>query len=333
MSNYNYITALMVLGSKAIKGVGPVFIRKNIQSQNYFSSNIAGEIFDLLEKHQKGVDLKTITFEIERANRIIEECENESINIIGIHDNGYPGTLAKIKDAPPLLFVFGNKNLFNQTTVGIIGTREPNKNGVLIAERISSHYQGLSWNICNGLAEGIDESAIKTNDKYYSQTIGVLAGGLNLHPGVTLPNKTATNAKEVLDVGGLLVSEYPPDFKQDVYSVIKSCRIQAGLSDGLVIIQSSVDGGSKFALTSFSELNRPLAVVSPLVEDEGLESYSANIKIRDESLEGLSTIIGLKRNKIYLKSIDILKSKADYNNFDLKIAQKQTDNNTDSDLF
>ncbi len=55
--------------------------------------------------------------------------------------------------------------------------------------------------------------------------------------------------------------------KQDRFSVIKSCRIQAGLGDGLILIQSSVDGGSRFTVKAAIELNRLLGVIYPVKTD------------------------------------------------------------------
>ena len=98
--------------------------------------------------------------------------------------------------------------------------------------------------------------------------------------------------------------------------MVKSCRIQAGLSDGLFLIQSSIDGGSKFTITSFTELKRPIAVVNPLKEDIDLIEYSGNRLIIDQSLEGLSIMSKTKKEKIQTKGVIVISSKEDYQSFD-----------------
>jgi len=66
------------------------------------------------------------------------------------------------------------------------------------------------------------------------------------------------NAEQVLQNNGLLISEEQYiDKKADKFSIIKSCRIQAGIPQGLLLIQSSMDGGSRFAAKAFCRLRRP----------------------------------------------------------------------------
>lgn len=333
MSNYNLKLGLLTLTSSEVKGVGPSFIRKHVTSEEYFSTNLIIEIKSLLINNKKEISENIIFQETENAKKIISQCNTENIKILTIFDKEYPSNLKLIKDAPSIIFVKGNIDILNNNTICIIGTREPNENGTKITQRVAEHYKQLKWNICNGLAEGIDTAAIQQNDNYYSNVIGVVAGGLNFNAKKTLLKNTCVNVEKVIDAGGVIISEFPPNKMEDTFSVIKSCRLQAGVSEGLFLIQSSIDGGSKYTLKSYCETNRPLAVINPLKEDEVLPSYSANITIRDNQLIGLSKITGLKIDKISTKNIVLIKSKEDYGLFDKVIVQKNINNQVNKTLF
>ena len=333
MNNNNLKIGLLILTSPEIKGVGPAFIRKHITTENYFSSNIEPQLALLLNENKKQISEDIIYQVSEDAKQIISRCKDENIQILTMFDSGYPNTLKQLKDAPSVIFIKGNINVLNAKTICIIGTREPDNNGVRITQRVAEHYRQMKWNICNGLAEGIDTAAIQLNNEYYSNVIGIVAGGLNYTTQKTLLRKTSINAEKVLEAGGVILSEFPPDKKEDTFSVVKSCRLQAGISDGLFLIQSSINGGSKFTLKSFCETNRPIAVINPLKEDENRPSYSANIIIRDKKIDGLIKITDLKSEKIFTKDIILINAKTDYATFDNLIITKESNIAVNKTLF
>lgn len=331
MRNLNI--GLIALSSPEIKGVGPSFIRKNIVTSDFFEEDVFLSIKELMLKNKKDISDEVLDNTIELAKIVIEKCDKNNITVLSIFDDQYPRKLKKIKDAPAILYAKGNLQIIENHTICVIGTRKPNINGERIAQRVSNHYQSKSWNICNGLADGIDQAAIHFGEQYYTNVIGVLAGGLNFNERSTILKSTAKQANQILESGGLLVSECPPDKKEDTFSVVKSCRIQAGLADGLFLIQSSIDGGSKFTIKSFTELNRPIAVVNPLKDDIDLIDYSANRLIIDKSLDGLSIISKTKKDNIQTKQIIVVSSKNDYQSFDSLIGNIKNDDSLTFSLF
>jgi DNA processing protein len=61
-------------------------------------------------------------------------------------------------------------------------------------------YANSSWAICNGLAEGVDNFSIKSNNQIHSNVIGILAGGLNYNSKKTLLKKLLKMLKRLLKV-------------------------------------------------------------------------------------------------------------------------------------
>jgi len=311
-----------IIALSELKGIGPAFIKKVVSHNIFESANTIQEIKEITTANNKRFDDDTIYEAVESAKDIVFQCKEEGISIIEFTSEYYPVLLKEIKDPPSVIYCKGNLDLLYNKTVCIIGTREPNENGVKISERIGSFYSNKNWAICNGLAEGVDNFSIKLNDKIHNKVIGIIAGGLNFNTKKTLLKKTAENAIKTIESGGLLISEMPPDKKEDTFTVVKSCRIQAGLSNGLILIQSSLDGGSRFTTKSFCETQRPIAVISPVQSDFHLPTYNANKEIILNSKKGLSKFTELKEGKIQTSKIFVIKSKEDYTEFENLMTNK-----------
>jgi DNA processing protein len=315
MKDKNEIIGLIAL--LELEKIGPAFIKKAVSNNCFESSDIAKDIKKITSSNKKTFDDVTIYDAVERAKEIIFKCNEEGITIIGLTSDDYPSLLKEIKDPPPVIYCKGNIDLLYDKVVCIIGTREPNETAIIISERIGLFYANSGWTICNGLAEGVDNFSIKSNDLIHNNVIGILAGGLNYNNNKILLKKTAKNAEKTIESGGLLISEMPPGKKEDTFSVVKSCRIQAGLSYGLILVQSSLDGGSRFTTKSFCETQRPIAVINPIQLDFDLPTYNANKEIILNGKKGLSKFTELKEDKIQTSKIFVIKSKDDYTEFEI----------------
>ncbi|NJL57824.1 hypothetical protein HC928_23845, partial [bacterium] len=262
--------SFIILILSQLKGIGPTFIKKHL---DIISNNLShwtdstteksvANFLDLTNKNYSSLEIKEA---ISKAEDILAECESSKIGLISIAEKDYPTKLLEIKDPPPILFFIGDLSLLNLNTITIIGTRKPNDNGKIIAERIGKHFASKGWAICNGLADGIDTFSILDQDEFcFAKVVGVLGSGLTRSAFRSLPQQSTINIDFILDGGGLILSEMPPSKKQDTFSVVKSCRIQAGIGKGLILVQSSLDGGSKFTVKAAVDSDRPLGVVYPV---------------------------------------------------------------------
>jgi DNA processing protein len=277
-----------IIAFSLLNGVGPIFFKKN-------SSEISSKI--LLSKELHSISKKSDFSDFEKnqisALQIIENCEKLNIKIITIFDKDYPNSLLQIKDPPPILYLMGNHSLLNRA-IAIIGTRKSTELGNKIASRVGSFFSE-NWSICNGLVDGIDRNSIVTKDTILPNVTGVLSGGLNYES--TCQKVTRDLAQQVLENNGLLITEYEPNKKEDQFSGSKTSRIQAGLANALILIQSAKTGGSKYTLKAFSCLERPLAVVdfSNNSEFRESETFSANRLIIDKGRAGVMEICEIKK--------------------------------------
>ena len=244
-----------------------------------------------------------------------------------ITDDNYPKNLLEIKDPPAILFYLGNIALLDKA-ISIIGTRKSTSLGNKIANCLGMYFS-KNWSICNGLVDGIDKNAIIDNNKILPRVIGVLSGGLNYE--YTSSKTTQELAEKVLKNEGLLLSENEPSKKEDQFSGSKASRIQAGLSNSLILIQSSIKGGSKYTIKTFSELKRPLGVVNysnskSFQEDE---KFEANRLILKNGNKGIMEFCSIKKQE----NIKIFKTISIRNDNDYAIIEKEIIASKSSDLF
>lgn len=119
-------------------------------------------------------------------------------------------------------------------------------------------------------------------------------------------------AMQVLENNGLLLSEYEPNKKEDQFSGSKASRIQAGLSNALILIQSSKEGGSKYTIKAFSFLERPLAIIDfkNNIEFDQTANFEANRLIIEKGKKGIMEMCDIKKIESILitKIINIEKS-------------------------
>ena len=288
-----------------VKGIGPAFIKKNCHRLINDSS------CDQIVKESKPEELDNLVSYAKTADEIMSDCKDNDIKMVSIIDAEYPSQLKEIGDPPSVLFIKGNLSLLNHV-IAIIGTRHSSELGNKIAERVGSYFADY-FSICNGLVEGIDEHSIYVGSKVLSNVVGIISGGLCYNETCSSHHIQVIN--DVLDAGGLVISEYYPRQKEDMYSGSKASRIQAGLSHGLILVQSKIDGGSKYTLAKFAKLGRPIGVIHfPSSAEYQSESFGANRLIAEKGKDGLAQMIGLKKtSSINIGPLIVLSNKDDYN--------------------
>lgn len=274
-----------------IKGIGASFMKQHINLISLYKDNL-----EMLVSLSNKIDEIDLHANILKAREIISDCAANGIKIISYLDADYPKLLLEIKDPPPVLYAKGNLALLDKA-IAIIGTRNSTDLGNKIAQKVGNYFSN-QWAICNGLVEGIDKNSILNEDAVYSNVIGVISGGL--HFEITSSKITKEFAKKVLESNGLLLSENEPNKKEDQFSGSKASRIQAGLSKGLILIQSSINGGSKYTLKTFSELQRPIGVINfnSNTEFSNSDEFSGNRILLSDLNNGLQKMCNIKSNEL-----------------------------------
>lgn len=300
----------ILLALSSIKGVGPAALKR--------VSNIA-EFWELgLEEWASASPQVAKALAIEAAevwrraqnwaDDQIVAAEKHNARIISAVDSDYPGLLCETRDDPFLLFVKGHFASIPRQSVAIIGTREPTQHGKRIAQRITQFFVEQRWSIVSGLALGCDSIAHQAALDAGGHTVAVMAHGLQM----VAPSSHRKLAQDILNAGGALISEFP--FGRDATGpqFVKRDRTQAGMAQGVVMIQSDIKGGSLHASRAALDYERWLAVPIPTDKDRENEEpkVQANLVITDGSEADRAALLRCPVNSLRL--LRVVRGREDY---------------------
>lgn len=240
------------------------------------------------------------------AAQQIERCQQDDVRILSRFDPDYPVLLASTRQDPALLYVRGSFHRTPERSVAIIGTRTPTPHGQEITARVTRIFVENGWSVVSGLALGCDRIAHRTALAHKGHTLAVLAHGLH----TIAPSQNRRLAEEILEQGGALVSEYPMGRDALPRQFVKRDLIQAGLSQGVAMIQSGRAGGSLHASRAALEYDRLLIVPYPTQLD--LENREPVIEANrilargpaDEQCELLGCKPAALRNRLVVRGRD-----------------------------
>ncbi|MBT7060697.1 MAG: hypothetical protein HN976_36730 [Lentisphaerae bacterium] len=195
----------------------------------------------------------------DQAERTLNACEERGIQILTPPEGELPNSLVGIADPPHILFCEGDSSLLSyRKQVAVIGTRKPTDYGRKCAGKIAQELAERGWCIVSGLAEGIDtaghEGALAAEN---GRTVAFLAHGLDM----VYPAKNTDLAARIVDQGGALLSEYPPNTKLNRAAFVQRDRLQSGLSVGVIVIETGVKGGTMHTVGFCREQGRLLAAM------------------------------------------------------------------------
>jgi len=183
---------------------------------------------------------------------------------------GYPVRLARVRDAPPVLFVQGaSEALSAPCSVAVVGTRACSPYGAGIAQRIAHGVARSDGVVVSGLARGIDAHAHRAAARV-GRTVAVLGHGL----GFMSPRSNEGLRRELLAGGGAVVSSWPDTVPPARHTFPRRNRWIAGLSDAVVVAQAGLRSGA--GITGRDALGLGIdvwAVQGPL--GEGFEGCAA----------------------------------------------------------
>jgi len=219
---------------------------------------------------QKGLISSKTMFSIDdltkakrKATRIIQDSESLGIKIVTVFDEEFPTNLKCIvnekgnDDSPIILYYKGDIKTLKGKAVAIIGTREPSLEGIMAGEFFAAQFAREGFNVVSGLASGCDAAAHRGALAVGGQTTAFLAHGLD----TIFPKENEGLAQQILDNGGLLISEYPVGTRSMASLFVERDRLQSGLSDATLVIQTNVKGGTMHAVKASVYNNKPVFAV------------------------------------------------------------------------
>ena len=193
---------------------------------------------------------------LEWAEEEVGWCAEKGVELIFYGEKRYPALLAEISNAPFMLYYKGTANPNQARSVSMVGTRLASAYGKEMCGRIMEHISGYRPLVVSGLAYGIDIAAHKAALEAGVQTIGVLPNGIDM----IYPSRHRDIAAQMVQNGGIL-TEFPRGEQPVKLNFIKRNRIIAAMSQGVVVVESRVKGGSMITAEYASNFNRDVFAV------------------------------------------------------------------------
>ena len=188
----------------------------------------------------------------ESCKRITEQSREQGIRIISYLEEGFPVKLKKIDDPPAVIYTKGDTRCLDEKAVAVIGTREPIEYGAKIAKNLGYVLGRDGYTVVSGLAYGCDKYGHMGCLQANGRTVAVLAGGLDR----IYPSQHEELAREIVRAKGCLLSEYPPGVKATPGSFVERDRLQSALSEGIIVVETTVRGGTWHTIEYAREYGR-----------------------------------------------------------------------------
>lgn len=194
----------------------------------------------------------------ERSDAIVGRVRSLGVRVVTVEEPAYPMRLASVAMPPHVLFVTGDPAaLSRERAVAIVGTRRATTAGRTTAGRIATALVAAEATVVSGLAFGIDGTAHEATVRAGGTTVAVIGGG---HARVT-PRAHARLAAAIIDRGGAVVSELPPDVDPSHGTFPRRNRIISGLSDATVVVEAPARSGALITASWALEQGRPCYLV------------------------------------------------------------------------
>ena len=176
------------------------------------------------------------------------------MQIICKNDMEFPELLKKEKPIVEKLYVQGNVQNLQLSTIAIVGSRECSPYGIKVAYEFAYQLAKAGLCIASGMAIGIDKyahlGALDANGK----TIAVLGSGFQ-H---IFPEENIGLYHRIIAENGTVITEYEPQVIPNSNHFPKRNRIISGISLGVLVVEAEYRSGASITAQYARKQEKPL---------------------------------------------------------------------------
>jgi DNA processing protein len=163
------------------------------------------------------------------------------INKVLLNASAFPEVLRQIPSPPKELYILGDlEPLLEKPRLSVVGSRKVTPYGKKVTTDLVRAVAGQGVVIISGLALGVDALAHRAALDAGGYTIAVLGCGLDKPQ----PTTNTQLAREILQKGGALISEYPEGTPPLRPHFVARNRLVSGLGDGVLITEAAAKSGT-----------------------------------------------------------------------------------------
>jgi DNA processing protein len=275
-------TAFAIFRLLEVPGIGPARLSKVLA----LAEETGASLPDLIDDPARisSVITQEQIFAI-RANApknldVWRELTDLGVNMVSLLDPDYPKSMKSLlgKQAPPLLFVLGNKSLLERRSLGFCGSRKASEKGLAVARECAEIVSREGINVVSGYAAGVDMATHRAALGVGGTTTLVLADGIR-HFRLKQELKVEWDWSRAA-----VVSQYSPGLTWSVHNAMVRNLTICALCKAMVLIEARESGGSIEAGRACLRLGIPL--FAPVYEGMP-ESASGNRLLLAEGARSL----------------------------------------------
>lgn len=197
------------------------------------------------------------------------------MQILNKENEEYPRSLLQIENPPKQIYVEGDSRLLKKDNIAIVGTRKSSKYGKECTQKFATLLAKENITIVSGLALGIDTIAHYYSMQEIGKTIAVIGSGFN-H---IYPEENRYLAEQILQNGGCIVSEYPPEEPMNKAYFPKRNRMISGLAMGVLIVEGRYRSGSMITARYAIKQNKQVFCIPNKIDEP--TGYIPNLLIQN----------------------------------------------------
>lgn len=189
------------------------------------------------------------------ASDLVAQASLSEFVFLPVTHQDYPAALRDTPDPPPWLFCRGRPELLARPSVAIVGSRRASHAGLKAARRIGRTLAQAGYNVCSGLALGVDAAA-HAGALETGYTVAVLASGIDRVSPVRHQGLAAR-----IEDRGCLLSELPLGTAPQRHQFPRRNRIISGLCTATVIVEAALPSGTLHTAAAALEQGRDVFVL------------------------------------------------------------------------
>lgn len=196
-----------------------------------------------------------------QAEEELEYMRRHGIGAVSSTNKEYPELLRYCNDYPHVLYYRGNRKVLgSKHKIAFVGTRTASAYGLSMCEILLQRLAEICPEavVVSGMAYGIDSHIHRAALNAKLKTIGVIANPL---PDI-YPAQHQRLAEDIIASGGAIVTELHSKIHMNGAYFIPRNRIIAGMSEGTVVVESPLKGGS-IATAGFADSYHRVVMAVP----------------------------------------------------------------------
>ncbi len=217
------------------------------------------EIFKL--DHKEISDLEEAKKELTNYSFLLEDMLSQGYELIPFNSGDYPKTLKdnlKLKFAPPLIYIKGNKSLLNNDTIAIVGSRKAGKTSLEFTKNIAINAAKEYKCVVSGGAKGVDQTALDESIKVNGHSILVLPQGI-----LTFSSGMKKYYKHIIEGNLVILSTFFPKAGWSTGLAMGRNKYIYGLSKEIYVAESDSKGGTWSGVLEGLKIERTIYIRNP----------------------------------------------------------------------